>query len=456
MGLGLTLTLVLGVLAILLAVRIPVAFALLLSGAFGLILINDLSVSLATVGSQLLQAPGRYVLVVVPMFIAMGVFALHGGVAEDAFAVASRLFGRQPGGLALASLTACAAFAAVSGSSVATVVAVGRPAIREMRRYGYSPSVAAGAVGAAGTLGVLIPPSVVLVVYGVTVGESIGRLLLAGIVPGVLSALAYALAIVLRARVRPELFGGDHIHDVELARQDREVLATQAVLVRRQTLSGLVKVGLLFGIIIGGIYSGTFTVIESAAVAALVALVFLVVKHSRKGPGAVLDTLRTAIGESASLSSMVVALLLGAAVFTSFLVSAAAPQSFTRWVLSAEVAPLLIVALLLLAFIPLGMFLDPLSIIVLAVPIAYPVVDGLGFDLIWFGILVVKTVEVGLITPPLGINAFVVAGAGDMPVEDAMRGVLWFVPIDLATIAVLFAFPDLVLWLPGRLTGGVM
>lgn len=421
---------------LLLLARVPVAFALLSAGIVGTLLAQGSGVASGVLGRTPFDTPASYVLIIIPMFIAMGIFAKHGTIAEDGFAVAARFLRRVPGGLALATVVGCAGFAAVSGSSVATVATLGPLAVREMESHGYDRTVAAGIVGASGTLGVLIPPSIVLVIFGILTGESIGQLLVAGIIPGILSAVAYAAAIVIRARRRPELMGSGNAITVH-ARPKGMVLGSVA------------KITILFVVVIGGIYGGVVTPTEAASLGAAVALAFYLFDLRRTARGKRLRSVRSTISEATQLTSMAFALLIGGAVFTYLLVIARVPTAFASWVVDLDAPGLLIVAIILLAFIPLGMFLDPLSTMLIAVPLTYPAVSALGFDGLWFGILVVKMIEIGLITPPFGINAFVLAGSvPGVSVGQAFRGVLWFLPLDLLTVAFIFALPEVVTWLP--------
>ncbi|MPZ60617.1 MAG: TRAP transporter large permease subunit [Propionibacteriales bacterium] len=491
---------VLAILVLLLVAEIPVAFALLVSGATGLALLSGTDVAGSSLARLPFESTAKYTLVVIPMFVAMGVFAKQGGMAIGLFRLASRALRGVPGGLALAALVACAGFAAVSGSSVATVVSIGRLSIEEMRKLGYSATFAAGVIGATGTLGVLIPPSVILVIYGVLTGESIGALLIAGILPGLLSVVLYALAIIYRAYRHPEQVGreprsaragdskdadatawssattsersvsastlaataaasetarsGQRVEtDGTVADSEREDAAPSDVDPMERNApggwGGVLRIGILFTIVVGGIYSGIFTAIESAAVGAAAALVILVVDSIRISIGVLWQRFRDGIIEAVSINSMVFMLLIGAGVFSTFIVTAGIPAAFTNFAVGLDVSPWLVVTILVLAFIPLGMFLDPISMMLIGVPLAYPVVTALGFDGLWFGIIVVVMIEVGFITPPLGINAYVVAGTvKDISVETAFRGILWFLPVNLLTIVILFLFPQIVLWLP--------
>jgi C4-dicarboxylate transporter, DctM subunit len=435
MGSELILIIVLGVLVALIIAETPVGFSLAISGTLGIVLLRDWSYAANTLASTPYSAIASYSYILIPMFVLMGMLVLQAGIAQDVYASASRIFRGLPGGLGVATVAACAGFAAVTGSSVATVATIGRLSIDEMRKYGYSGRFAAGIVAAGGTLGVLIPPSLILVVYGILTGESIGRLLIAGIIPGILSAVLYGGVVI--SQVRKEITPPEQL-DVEAAPP-----------LSWRSLSAVLKVLLLAGIVVGGIYSGYFTATESGAVAAMVALLLLLFAAIRRTDIG-WTQIRQSLHETTSLSSMVFMLLLGGALFNFFIVSGGYARSFADWLTGFPVHPLVIVGLLLLAMIPLGMLLDGLSILLLTIPVAYPVVTDLGFDGIWFGILVVKMIELGLITPPVGINVYVVAGAAPgLTVEESFRGVLPFGVMDVVTTGVLFAFPVLVTWLPG-------
>ena len=453
--------LALTVLLVLIVMRIPIALALLMSGVVGLFFLRDIGYALETASRIAYSTPARNALIVIPLFIAMGIFAKRGTFAEDAFDIAQRLLRKIRGGLAMATVLTCAGFAAVSGSSVATVAAIGPLAIREMGRHRYSLTLAAGIVGAAGTLGVLIPPSVALVLYGIMTGESIGVLLIAGIVPGILSAIMYFGVIQLWGFRYPDLVGAsNHNETANSSNNPKAMNHANAIDEPTEAGSGEVtpawgkltytvaRIVMIFSVVVGGIYLGIVTPTQAAGLGAIVALLFFAVDLVR-GRSGYWKPVKLAILESVSLTSMVFALLIGASVFSFFLVLAGVPSALTEWVVELPIPNALIVILILLAFIPLGMFLDPISMLLIAAPLVHPVVTGMGYEGIWFAILVVKMMEIGLITPPFGLNAFVVAGASkDISVERAFRGILWFLPVDIVTVLILFLFPSLVLWLP--------
>lgn len=455
----------------LLAIRIPVAIGLGVSGLIGVSIIRSPSAALSTLGSIPFQVADSVSLMIVPLFILMGLFAVNGGLAEDAFGSAQRLLHRFPGGLGLATLGGCGLFAAVTGSSVATVATMGRISIRAMAKFGYPIRFAAGLVGAGGTLGVLIPPSIILVMYGIVTGESIGFLLIAGLIPGLLSLAIYCLvALGWGFRHERQLASAE----AAMAHSSREPAGSpdepsdgastetssndpmgaagtfdpQAIPVK---ISSLIQLGALFFVAIGTIYLGVATPTEAASLGALFAGILLVVRKARSGrSGDLRSSLANSLFESASLTSMVFFLLLGAALFTYFLSLSGATRTLTQSVVDTGWAPIIVLIVALLLLIPLGMFLDGISIILIISPLLYPIVVGsFGFDGIWFGILMVKMIEIGLITPPIGLNAYVLSGVvPELELSDAFKGLLVFVPADLATVGILLAFPEITLWLP--------
>lgn len=460
----LLLGLVIALLVILIAAEVPVAFALLASGAIGLVLLKSSGYATNTLANQPFANTAAFSLVLVPMFVIMGMFVVSAGIAQDVYGVAARTFRRLPGGLGIATVAACAGFAAVTGSSAATVATIGRISISEMRQHGYRTSFAAGIVAASGTLGILIPPSLVLVIYGTLTGESIEQLLLAGIVPGVFTAVMYAVVVFLRARkeigpqyavaAAPVAVGagagtGTGAQPAGTGPAAQEPGPEERTVSTGAGIAAFAKVAALFLIVVVGIYSGLFTATESGAIAAFAALLMLVWTAFRRRDLRLWPLLKQAFQETTSVSTMIFMLLIGGGIFTFFMVAGGYARDFAQWVTELPVSPHLVVAIILLALIPLGMILDGLSILLITVPLTYPVVTELGFDGVWFGILVVKLIEIGLVTPPVGINCYVVAGSSPgVRAEDAFRGVVPFIAMDMVTTTILFAFPAIVLWLP--------
>jgi tripartite ATP-independent transporter DctM subunit len=445
------------VLLLLLFAGIPVAISLASSGIIGLLVLSGPDLVSSVIAGTSYSAVGKSNLVVVPMFVLMGMLTLHSGIAEQLFAFAARGLRRLPGGLAIATILASAGFGAVTGSSLASVGTLGRTAITEMTRHGYNKGFAGAAVAVSGSLAVLIPPSIILVLYGAITGESVGDLLLAGIIPGILSALGLVTFAILLAWRKPAL-----VHEPQspaaAAAAETMSLSNQSpvgvVMTVGSVTRALVAITLIFTVVIGGIYSGFFTPSESAAVGALVAFALIVSQYITR-PRLLRKNLANALRETVSLNSMIFLILVGAGIFSYFLVVAGVPTALSTFVVGLPIAPELTVIMLLLILIPGGMFLDSISLLVITVPLVYQPIVDMGFDGIWLGILIVKLIELGMITPPIGLNVFATAGTTPgLHVEDVFKGVIPFYLADLVIIAVLFSFPVLVTWLPALSGGG--
>lgn len=436
-------------LLVLLTMQTPVAFALGASGALGLVLLHNFSYATNVLGAVPFSASASFTLTMIPMFILMGTLAVKARVAENVFAIANRVSRKLPGGLGVATVMACAGFAAVSGSSVATAATMSRMAVGEMRRYGYPAHFATGIVAVAGTLGVMIPPSIMLVLYAVLAGESPAEVMAAGIIPGLLSALFYIAYIIVVARrtITPpdasleEAVAAESKTGAFLMRARRDSL-------RQLPWRGLFHIGLLFLIVMGGLYSGVVTPTESAAIGALAALVIMIIELRKDGPRAMLRATIDALKESATTTASVFAIVVGSTVLSTFFVASRVPHLLATWVGSLDVPGWLIVAILLAVLVPMGMALESISILVITVPLMHPIVTELGFSGVWFAILVVKLIEIGLVTPPVGISCFVVSSTSGVAPHVVFRGVLPLILVEMATVVVLFAVPDIVLFLP--------
>ncbi|SDH86866.1 TRAP transporter large permease [Agrococcus jejuensis] len=422
-----------------LAIRIPVAFALGGAGLVGLVLLRDVDYATSVLGATPFTTTASFSLTIVPMFILMGMFAVRARIAEHVFAIANRTVRRLPGGLGVATVMACAGFSAVSGSSIGTAATMARLSVGEMRKAGYPAHLATALVAVAGTLGVMIPPSTFLVLYAIMASQSVAQMLAAGIVPGLMSAAAYMAYIML--------IGSRQVRTPETL-EDAVADAASGAARPRLPWRGLVRVVILFAIVIGGMYSGLFTSTESAAIGAVAALAMLVLERRRDGGKAILEHLRGALSEAGSTTAMVFLIIVGSAILSAFFVVARVPDAITAAVTDLALPPMVTMALLLVCLIPLGMVLESLSILVITVPILLPIADALGFDAIWLGVLIVKLIEIGMVTPPVGINCFVVAGTtGERP-ETVFRGVAPLFGVDLVVTTILFLSPALVLWLP--------
>ncbi|MAY86061.1 C4-dicarboxylate ABC transporter permease [Sulfitobacter sp. EhC04] len=414
---------------LLIAIGAPVGIAMGMVGALGYFYLNGWIGTAYVLGSGPFDAIFPYSFSVIPLFVMMGVFASHAGLSRALFNVINAFIGHRRGGLAITTVGACAFFGAICGSSLATVATIGRVALPEMDRHGYAQSLSTATVAAGGTLGVLIPPSVLLVVYGLLTQSSIGQLFIGALIPGILGALLYAGAIMITVRLRPDTGPGTK-------------KSTWAQ--RLAHLRDVWQVVLLFSIVIGGIYLGWFSPTEAAAVGAVGAFLL-----AWAAGGLNRRTLLLSVFESAGLTGMIFFILIGAALFNFFLENTGLPQLLIEQIRASGLGPMQVMFLILLFYIVLGCFMDSMSMVLLTVPLLTPVVIDLDFNLIWFGIIVVTVAEIGLITPPIGMNLFVVkASAKDLPMSTVVRGIFPFILADVLRLALLVAFPMLVLWLP--------
>jgi tripartite ATP-independent transporter DctM subunit len=419
----------------LIALRAPVGLAMLLVGAGGYLHIVDAGTLLNYLKTTPYHLFANYTLSVIPLFILMGALAERGGLARDLFDAANALFGRKPGGMAMGVIGASACFGAVCGSSVATTATIGRAAVPELRRFGYDPGLATGTVAVGGTLGILIPPSVILVVYAISTEQNIAKLFMAAMVPGLLAALFYVLTIAVLTRLRPALAppGGG----VDAAE-------------RRRAMLNVIPVLLIAVVVVGGIYGGVFTPTESAAIGCVATLAVGLARRTLGGAD-----VRAALLATAETTAMIFVILLGAEVFNAFLALSQAPDLLAVWITEQDFPPYGVLALLLFAYVVLGAVMDELAMILLTLPIFFPMVTALDFGLatteetaIWFGVLVLVVVGIGLTAPPIGLNVFVVSSlAREVPIAQTYRGVLPFLATDLVRLALLVAFPALSLWL---------
>lgn len=419
----------------LIALRCPVGLAMLLVGAGGYLWIVDLTVLLNYLKTTPWHLFANYTLSVIPLFILMGAIAERGGLARDLFAAANALVGHRPGGMAMSVIGACAAFGAVCGSSVATTATFGRAALPELRRYGYDPGLSTGTIAVGGTLGILIPPSVILVVYAISTEQNIAKLFMAALIPGLLAALSYILAIALLARLRPALMpAAERVTGAERARAMRNVIPVLLIAV----------------VVVGGIYGGVFTPTESAAIGCIATLAVGTLRGTLS-----LRQVLEALRATAETTAMIFVILLGAEVFNAFLALTSAPELLALWIGEQGYQPYAVLGLLLFAYIVLGAVMDELAMILLTLPIFFPVVTALDFGLasseetaIWFGILVLVVVGIGLTAPPIGLNVFVVSSlARDVPILRTYKGVAPFLLTDLLRLGLCVAFPVLSLWL---------
>jgi tripartite ATP-independent transporter DctM subunit len=420
------------VMLILLAVRMPIGIAMLLVGAIGFSVLHGVQPALFMLGSYPYGYAAVYELAVIPLFVLMGNAAAISGMGSDLYRAAYAWVGHWRGGLSSATIVSCAGFAAVSGSSVASAVTMGRVCLPEMKRYNYDDRLATGTVAAGGTLGILIPPSTAFIIYAILTEQSIGRLLLAGFFPGILLAALFVVTVAIWTRFRPELGPPGPV-------------AGRAE--RARTLGQAGPMLLIVLATIGGIYLGVFTPSEAAAVGAFLAILYALWRRSLGGPN-----LRFMLIETVKTTAFVFLILIGALVFGPFLALSGLPQQFAAWLTSFPLPPIAILSLLMLLYIFLGMFLEGFSILVLTLPIVIPIVQALGYDLIWFGVLMVIVLEMGLISPPVGINVFVVKGlVPDVPLSTVFAGIFPFWLAMVVCLIILIALPEIALFLPNSM-----
>jgi len=411
----------------------PIAFALMLVGFAGITYLSSLEAALPVSARTVYEVSAYYPYTVIPLFIVMGGFAGSSGMTQDLYGVFDKWLRKLPGGLSIATIGACAGFAAVSGSSVATAATMGTIAAPEMKRFKYHPRLITGSIAAGGTLGFLIPPSIGFIIYGMMTEQSIGKLLIAGIVPGVILAVAYMGIVVVKVKINPSL-----------APVSPEPVAWREKL---SVLSGIWEPIAVFTLVMGGIYTGFFTPTEAGAIGATT--LFLMALFKRKLNR---ENLITALQEAVRISVMVLFLVAGANVFSYFLALSTIPMRVAAWAGALQVSPYLIHAIILIIYLFLGCFLDAISMMVLTLPVILPIILALGFDPIWFGVMAVLMMEAGLITPPMGLNIFTVAGVvKDVPIEDIFRGTLPFLLSIFAVVILITIFPTLAIFLPGMM-----
>lgn len=422
-------TLIMGLMFLLLAIGMPIGFSMGVAGFVGTSLFISMDAALALLGQTAFETVIDYNLSVVPLFVLMGSFATSAGLSESLYRACHTWLGHRRGGLALATIGGCGAFAAICGSSLATAATMTQVALPEMRRYHYDVRLATGSIAAGGTIGILIPPSVILVLYGILTESNIGHLFLAGIFPGILMVLFFMLTVSL-ITARNSTLGprGPKSTGAEKLKAFKDVWGTVT----------------LFLLVIGGIYLGIFTPTEAAGIGATGAFILGMIARQMT-PRVFLDCLV----DTTKTTAMIFTILIGAILFNNFLVFSNMPGDIADWVSTLPFSAYVILIVILLIYLAMGCALDSLAMVLLTVPVFFPIVLGLGFDPIWFGILIVMVVELGLITPPIGMNVFVIKGiVPDLPLGSIYQGVLPFVVAQILLIALLVTFPWIALWLP--------
>jgi C4-dicarboxylate transporter, DctM subunit len=420
------------VLFALMLLRVPVGMAMGLVGVSGFAYLVGSTPALKLVGQTSMRTVTDYTFGVIPMFLLMGAFVTASGMSRELFRAANTFVGHRRGGLGIATIVACAGFAAISGSSVATAATFSTVAYPEMRRYKYPQSFATGVIAAGGTLGAMFPPSTVLAVYGIITEQDIGKLFIAGILPGVLAVSMYIATVVIIGWLRPEFLpAGERTGTAERLAAAGEIWAPLA----------------LFAFVIGGLYGGLFTPTEAGGMGAGGAFLIGVLRGrlSRRD-------IRASLLQATRTAAAVFTVLIGALLFGYFLTITQTPQNVTAFLTGLGVGRYGVLALIMLIYLVLGCLMDAMAMIILTVPIIFPVIRTLGFDPIWFGVIIVMTVELGLIHPPVGMNVFVIKSViKDVNFATIFKGVLPFIVTDLVRLAILVAFPIIALYLPTRM-----
>ncbi|MBN8290618.1 TRAP transporter large permease [Rhodobacter sp. NTK016B] len=416
----------------LIALRVPIGLVLVIVSFCGIWAATNLTAAWGLVRAVPFQFIANWSFSAVPMFLLMGFVASNAGLTSGLFKAMRILLRKLPGGLACSTVGASALFAAASGSSVATAAAMSRIAVPEMVRAGYDKALATGSVAASGTLGSLIPPSILMILFGIFTQTSIGALFMAGFIPGILSALVYMAMIVIRSKLNPSLAPPmtETPAPGELAAALREVWPLPL---------------LILGVL-GGIMTGVMTPTEAGAVGASLAVLIALARGSLT-----FSIMRTALREAASGTSIVFVIAMGASMFTSFMGLTGLPRVIADTMLGISTNPLILILMIAVVYILMGMFIDSIGLMLLTLPVLIPLLGGADVNMIWFGIIIIKLLEIGLITPPVGLNVYVINSAlkGAVPLTTVFRGAMWFLAMDVVTLILLVAFPSLVLWLPG-------
>jgi len=408
----------------------PIGFAMAFAGILGMFITSGGAVVAGFLTYFPFDFSSEYTFTVIPMFILMGQLAFDVGFTRELFAFTRAWFGRLPGGLALGVIAGCTIFAACSGSSVATAAAMGKISIPEMTRAGYDKRIAAGSVASGGTLGIMIPPSIFLALYGVMTGTSIGKLLIAGILPGLVSAFMFMGSVMIRASINPSL---------------APLVPEMTWKERTSSIKGIWGILGIATTVLGTIYAGLCTPTEAAAIGVL-GVIFLGTLSRRLK----LKTLGTALMESTYSTATIFVIGLGAMMINPLFILSDLPQVVSNLVTSWGLHPMLVLFMVAAIYLILGMFIDALSLMLITLPVIFPTIVALGFDPIWFGVIMVKFIELALITPPVGMNLYIIkAIAPDFSMEDIFRGVFWFVIADICTLTLLILFPSIALLLPG-------
>jgi tripartite ATP-independent transporter DctM subunit len=420
------------VLIVLLVMGMNIGICMMTVGFFGYWYVRDLGAALNLFKGIPFTQASNYSFTVIPLFVLMGQLCFYSGMSSGLYNLAQKWLGGLRGGLAMATIAACAGFSAICGSTAATAATMGVVALPEMRKNGYDDSLSCGSIAAGGTLGILIPPSTGFIIYGIISGESIGALFAAGIIPGIILAVCYILSIVVMVRIKPNLAPGKQRYSI------REKLLS---------LRGGISMIVLFLVVIGGIFAGYFTANEAAGIGAVLALLYLVFAGRFK-----IKIFISSLRETVKTSGMIFLILIGAYIFGSFLTITQMPKQLAAYITGLDVSRYVVLLVILILYAIMGCLMDSLAMVMLTVPIFLPIMISLGFDSVWYGVIMIMVMEMGLITPPVGMNVYIVAGvAKDVPLQKIFLGVAPMVGGMCVALFIICAFPQLALWLPGLL-----
>jgi len=406
----------------------PVAFALGVAGAVGLLLQNGFAAMSGILEITPYRTAASFLMTTIPMFVLMAELASESKLTKQIFIAVYRWMGQLPGGLAMASVIASAGFAAISGSSTASAATLSSMAMPEMKKFGYNSGFSAGVISIAGTLAIMIPPSIAFILYGIITEVSIGKLFMAGVMPGILTAFGYCIAILISVKLKKGI-----------ASEVKPFTFRE----KAETLKPIWPILILIFLVMGGIYSGAVTATEAGAVGAMGAFLIAVLIR-RTGKSGIWSSLE----RTAQTTTMIFSIIIGAMIFSYFVTTTQTTQKLINLVAGSNLSNGTVLFIIIGLYLFLGCILDQIAILLLTLPIIFPLITSIGYDPIWFGVIVVKTAEIGLVTPPLGMNVYVVAASSKVPIEDVFIGVLPFVAIDLVILAVLCAVPEISLWLP--------
>jgi len=421
------------VLVLIFLLGMPVGFAMAFVGLAGFCYLVSPEAGLSILARDVFSNFSSYSLTVIPMFVFMGSIAFASGMSRRLYAAGYTMFGQMRGGLAIATIAACAGFAAMCGSTNATAAAMGRVSLPEMKRYNYDDSLATGSVAAAGSLGILIPPSTIFIIYGILTGESIGKLFIAGVLPGILLASLFIAVVVLLCLRKPSLAPAG---------------APTSLKEKLAGLSGIIEMLILFALVIGGLFMGWFSPTQAGAAGAFGALLIGLARRQLNWQGFLF-----AIKDALRITCMVMVIITGAIVFGHFIAVAKIPIVLAGWVGGLTLPTTAIIGLIVLMYLIGGCFMDALALITLTIPIIFPLVLTLGFDPIWFGVIIVLVTEMGVITPPVGVNVYVIKGiAKDVPLETIFKGIFPFLGALIVAVGILIAFPQIATFLPSLIT----